>query len=168
MLLEKKGKKNSCKTAQHFLSHERKQKASNTKPKNEVGDIFGIAGLSELEELSVCRRGAEICGLLLVSKRRRGPHCGYTGCILFIFFIWSSAVPEERAMSVAIFLPLLCPLAVSNNNFLLSIMLLHYNTVFSAGKTSSFPELLVIVVLSLYSTKYHPLQSMISQNRCMR
>ena len=31
-------------------------------------------------------------------------------------FIWRSAVPEERAMSVAIFLLLLCPLAVSNNN----------------------------------------------------
>lgn len=99
------------------LLHERKQKMTNTKPKNEVGDISGTAGLSKLRELSVCRRGAQICGLLLVPKRRGGPHCGCTtGCILFLFFLWSSALPEERAMSVAIFLPLLCPLAVSNNN----------------------------------------------------
>lgn len=69
------------------LLHERNQKVSNTRTKNKVGDICGTTGLSKLGELSVWRRGAQICGLLLVPKRKGGPRCGCTtGCILFIFF----------------------------------------------------------------------------------
>lgn len=98
-----------CRTAQWFLLCERKQKPSNTRTKTKVGDISNIAGLRKLGQPSVCRRGARICGLLLES--RRGLCWGYSaGCILFIFVICSSAVPEETAMSVAVFLPLLCHL----------------------------------------------------------